>query len=68
MRAEFETPETPIVISGCLGPRGDAYRIDTRMTRGEARAYHQPQIDTLAATEADMVAAFTITFRKKAPA
>ena len=62
VRAEFETPDTPIVISGCLGPRGDAYRIDTRMTRDEARAYHQPQIDTLAATEADMVAAFTITY------
>jgi S-methylmethionine-dependent homocysteine/selenocysteine methylase len=62
VRAEFETPDTPIVISGCLGPRGDAYRIDSRMTRDEALAYHQPQIDTLAATEADMVAAFTITY------
>jgi S-methylmethionine-dependent homocysteine/selenocysteine methylase len=62
VRAEFETPDTPIVISGCLGPRGDAYRIDTRMTRDEARAYHQPQVDTLAATEADMIAAFTITY------
>ncbi|KAA1001629.1 homocysteine S-methyltransferase [Paraburkholderia panacisoli] len=62
VRAEFETPDTQIVISGCLGPRGDAYRIDSRMTRDEARAYHQPQIDTLAATEADMVAAFTITY------
>ncbi|WP_321796854.1 homocysteine S-methyltransferase family protein [Caballeronia sp. J97] len=62
VRAEFETPDTPIVISGCLGPRGDGYRIDSRMSRDEARAYHQPQVDTLAATEADMVAAFTITY------
>ncbi|SAK80772.1 homocysteine methyltransferase [Caballeronia calidae] len=62
VRDEFESPDTPIVISGCLGPRGDGYRIDSRMTREEARAYHQPQIDTLAATEADMIAAFTITY------
>ncbi|MDR5741076.1 MULTISPECIES: homocysteine S-methyltransferase family protein [unclassified Caballeronia] len=62
VRADFETPETPIVISGCLGPRGDAYRIESRMTRDEARAYHQPQIDTFASTAADMVAAFTITY------
>lgn len=62
VRDAFETPGTPIVISGCLGPRGDGYRIDSRMTRDEARAYHQAQIDTLASTEADMIAAFTMTY------
>ena len=26
MRDEFETPGTPIVISGNIGPRGDGYQ------------------------------------------
>ena len=62
VRAAYETPATPIVISGNLGPRGDGYRADARMSQSEARAYHQPQIETFAATDADMVAAFTINY------
>ena len=26
LRDEFETPRTPMVISGNVGPRGDGYR------------------------------------------
>lgn len=66
VRAAYEAPATPIVISGNLGPRGDGYRADTRMSADEARAYHQPQIETFAATEADMVAAFTINYVEEA--
>ncbi|SAL54680.1 homocysteine S-methyltransferase family protein [Caballeronia humi] len=62
VRAEYETPATPIVISGCLGPRGDGYRAEARMSADEARAYHQPQIETFAETEADMVAIFTVNY------
>ncbi|HEY9887614.1 MAG TPA: homocysteine S-methyltransferase family protein, partial [Candidatus Obscuribacterales bacterium] len=32
IRSEFETPTTPVVISGCLGPRGDGYVPDQPMT------------------------------------
>jgi len=66
VRAAYETPATPIVISGNLGPRGDGYRVEARMSADEARAYHQPQIETFAATEADMVAAFTINYVEEA--
>ncbi|HET9370621.1 MAG TPA: homocysteine S-methyltransferase family protein, partial [Vicinamibacterales bacterium] len=43
IRARYETPRTPIVVSGNLGPRGDGYRPDMRMSAAEAAAYHGPQ-------------------------
>ena len=42
IRAEFETPDTPVVISGCLGPRGDGYQPSAAMTAREAASYHAP--------------------------
>ena len=61
VRAEYETPETPIVISGCMGPRGDGYVADTAMSPQEARDYHRVQIETLAGTAADLVSVLTMT-------
>ncbi len=66
LRARYEAPATPIVVSGNLGPRGDGYRVDSRMTAEEARAYHAPQIDTFAGTDADMIAAFTMNYTDEA--
>ena len=66
IRQRFETPRTPMVISGNLGPRGDGYRADARMSVAEAAAYHAPQVRTFAATEADMVAAFTMNYAEEA--
>lgn len=66
VRATFETPRTPVVISGNLGPRGDGYRPDARMTAAQARDYHAPQIETFARTDADMIAAFTMTYVEEA--
>jgi homocysteine S-methyltransferase len=51
-----------IVISGCIGPRGDGYRADDRMTAAEAEDYHAAQIASFAATEADLVSALTLTY------
>ncbi len=66
LRAAAETPLTPMVISGNLGPRGDGYRADDRMSAAEARAYHTAQIATFAATDADLVAAFTLNYVEEA--
>ena len=66
VRAACDTPATPIVISGNLGPRGDGYRADRRMTVAAAHDYHLAQIATFSGTEADMVAAFTITYPDEA--
>ncbi len=66
LRAAMQTPACPIVISGNLGPRGDGYRAENRMTADEARAYHTPQIETFADTEADLVSVFTINYVEEA--
>ena len=66
VRDRFETPATPIVISGNLGPRGDGYQPSARMSEDEARAYHAPQVETFAQTDADMVAAFTMNYVEEA--
>ncbi|MDX2089120.1 MAG: homocysteine S-methyltransferase family protein [Kofleriaceae bacterium] len=62
IRAEFEAPGAPIVISGLLGPRGDGYVVDKAMTATEAEDYHGPQIRTFADTAADLVSVLTINY------
>lgn len=56
----------PFLISGCVGPRGDGYRVDTTMTAEEADAYHTPQIATFADTAADLVSVLTMTYAEEA--
>ncbi len=60
LRRAYEQPEQPVVISGAIGPRGDGYKAGA-MSADEAEDYHAVQIGTFAGTEADMVAAFTLT-------
>jgi S-methylmethionine-dependent homocysteine/selenocysteine methylase len=57
---------SPIVVSGCVGPRGDAYSPDSIMTAEEAEAYHRPQIETLADSAADLITAYTLTYASEA--
>jgi len=57
---------SPVVVSGCIGPRADAYRPAERMGEGEAEDYHSEQIAILAATEVDLVHAMTITYAAEA--
>lgn len=66
LREELETPITPMVISGCIGPRGDGYNPDIFMTAEEARIYHSSQIRSFASSEADMVTAMTISYVEEA--
>ncbi|HZN27213.1 MAG TPA: homocysteine S-methyltransferase family protein [Burkholderiales bacterium] len=66
IRDTYETPTTPIVISGNIGPRGDGYVADRRMTARQAYDYHAPQVETFAASDADMVAAFTMNYVEEA--
>ncbi|UCE88274.1 MAG: homocysteine S-methyltransferase family protein [Pseudomonadota bacterium] len=62
VRDEYETERSPMVISGCMGPRGDGYRADEKMSIQEAQDYHADQIETFTDTEADMVSAFTVPY------
>jgi len=66
LRTEYESPGLPIVVSGCIGPRGDGYRADARMSVRQARDYHAAQIGTFAGTDADLVSAFTMNYVEEA--
>lgn len=66
IRAEFAATPCCMVVSGNLGPRGDGYRAETKMTANDARAYHRAQIDTFAGTDADLVSAFTMNYVEEA--
>ncbi len=61
IRREFDWRVRPIVLSGCVGPRGDGYVIEKAMTADEAEAYHREQIQVFAGTAADMITAITMT-------
>jgi homocysteine S-methyltransferase len=51
----------PIVLSGVIGPRGDAYAPEAAVAIDEAEAYHAKQIGWLAKTDVDMITALTFT-------
>ena len=52
---------SPIVISGCVGPRGDGYDPGRDDERGRSRGLSRRPDRDLRETEADMVTAFTMT-------
>ena len=66
LRSEYETGRTPVVISGCIGPRGDGYVPEQVMSVREAEAYHREQIETFAGTAVDMVTAITMNYGEEA--
>lgn len=66
LRNEVETENSPMVISGCIGPRGDGYNPDDFMTAEESLKYHSTQIKSLSRSEADMVTAMTLTYAEEA--
>ncbi|WP_274626361.1 homocysteine S-methyltransferase family protein [Arvimicrobium flavum] len=59
LRDVWETPTTPCVINGAIGPRGDGYKAG-RMGAAEAEDYHAFQVGLFAHTAADMVSAITM--------
>lgn len=65
LRGEFETPRSPMVISGCVGPRGDGYVPGKMMSAAEATDFHAAQVRTFAGTEADLVTAVTMNYAEE---
>ena len=66
IRDEFESERTPMVISGCIGPRGDGYNPASFMSEAEAESYHRMQTQIFSDTDADMVTAITMTYPEEA--
>jgi homocysteine S-methyltransferase len=50
-----------VVVSGCVGPRGDAYADLGPASADEALAYHRTQVEVLAGSGVDLVTALTLT-------
>ncbi|GGL86322.1 homocysteine S-methyltransferase [Deinococcus aerolatus] len=61
LRTEFATATLEIVVSGCVGPRGDGYDPGQIMSVTEATDYHLHQARVLASAGADMLSALTMT-------
>ncbi|MBZ9557861.1 MULTISPECIES: homocysteine S-methyltransferase family protein [unclassified Modicisalibacter] len=55
-----------LVVSGCLGPRGDGYSPERLMSVAEARAYHRRQAEALTEAGADMLSAITLNYPDEA--
>jgi S-methylmethionine-dependent homocysteine/selenocysteine methylase len=66
LRRTHETPRSPIVVSGNIGPRGDGYVVENAMSAREAEDYHGWQVSIFRDTAADMVSAFTINYVEEA--
>jgi S-methylmethionine-dependent homocysteine/selenocysteine methylase len=66
LKREFQSETTPMIVSGCVGPRGDGYDPGAVMSPEEARAYHAEQIGVFARAGADMVTAITMTNENEA--
>ena len=62
LRDRYQDDVSPIVISGCIGPQDDGYDPERKLSADEAAEYHSTQVGTFADTEADMVAALTLTY------
>jgi len=68
IRAGWETPEVPVLINGAIGPRYDGYvyEADTAMDAAGAATFYGPQVAAFAASGADMITAWTMTYAGEA--
>ncbi|XOV80539.1 MAG: homocysteine S-methyltransferase family protein [Aestuariibacter sp.] len=63
---EYSNTISPILISGCIGPRGDGYKVTDAMSVSEAAVYHEAQIVAFREANVDLITAITMTNVKEA--
>jgi homocysteine S-methyltransferase len=61
LRNEYGSRLPAIVVSGCIGPRGDGYNPGLVMSAENAERYHAHQAGVLVSAGADMLTAITMT-------
>lgn len=66
IRSDFTGNPQQVVISGCVGPRGDGYSPGKTMTANEAETYHSSQVRVFKDSAADMVTAITMNYLEEA--
>lgn len=63
---ERNAARATMILSGCVGPRGDGYVPGAQMSADEAAEYHREQIESHVASQADLVSAYTINYAAEA--
>ncbi len=58
---EYDSPDTPMIVGGVVGPRGDAYNVGRTPDAAEAEDYHSEQIQTFKKAGAGVVTAVTFS-------
>jgi homocysteine S-methyltransferase len=66
LRKDYAGDVEPLIINGVIGPRGDGYKVETRMSPDEAERYHSGQMAVFSDSDADMVSAVTINYLDEA--
>jgi len=66
IRSNYENENFKIAISVCIGPRGDGYSPENKMSIEMAEKYHSFQIKTAADTNADLISALTMNYNEEA--
>lgn len=66
IRNDFAGDGGKVVLSGCLGPRGDGYSPGNTMTVEQAERYHSEQVRVFENSAADMVTAITMNYVEEA--
>ena len=66
LKSSAGVDQEKVLISGCIGPRGDGYSREKLMTAEEAEEYHRPQIQAFADENADLASAMTLTYSSEA--
>lgn len=66
LKKEFGNRVNNIVVSGCIGPRGDGYIPQNSMLIEDAKNYHSIQIKELSKASLDMISALTMNYVEEA--
>jgi S-methylmethionine-dependent homocysteine/selenocysteine methylase len=66
LKSEFNDKVKNIVMSGCIGPRGDGYKADNQMKVSNAENYHREQVEAFKEAGVDMVTAITMNYIEEA--
>jgi S-methylmethionine-dependent homocysteine/selenocysteine methylase len=66
LKVSYQNDIENILISGQIGPRGDGYLIDNKMTVSDARTYHFDQINVFKKSGVDMVSFLTVNYTDEA--
>lgn len=66
LKTEFESELPSVVLSGCIGPRGDGYIPANAMSAEAAQHYHSMQAEVFSKTPVHMISAITMNYVEEA--